>query len=141
MGKILQLNIVRALMVGLFVFVGAVAGAQNLGGVKSDQLTDEQLKRGIQKALESGMTPAQIEGMARAQGMSPTEIQRLKARMEKMYGSSPDMNTKLSAKDGSTDGLLNGSSQMQGQGKSGFNYTTIDYPDFFNTRSKNGTPA
>jgi protein involved in polysaccharide export with SLBB domain len=138
MYKILRLNVVRALMVGLFVFVGAVAGAQNLGGVKSDQLTDEQLKRGIQKALESGMTPAQIEGMARAQGMSSTEIQRLKTRMEKMYGSTPDMNTKLSAKDGS----LNGSSQMQGQEKtSGFNYKTIDYPDYFNSRSKNSTPS
>jgi protein involved in polysaccharide export with SLBB domain len=98
--------------------------------MKSEQLTDDQLKKGIQKALEAGMTPAQVEAMARKQGMSPTEIQRLKTRLEKMYGASPDMNS-MGSKDGSA----------QMQDKSGFNYTTIEYPDYFNTRSKNGEPT
>ena len=135
MGKILQVNVVRVVMLGLFVLMmGAGGSAQNFSGMKSEQLTDDQLKKGIQKALEAGMTPAQVEAMARQQGMSPTEIQRLKTRLEKMYGTAPGMNS-LNSKNGSTDGT------MQMPDKSGFNYKSIEYPDFFNTRSKNGEPT
>jgi protein involved in polysaccharide export with SLBB domain len=125
---------VRAMMVGLFILVSVVGKAQisgaNVGAIKSEQLTDEQLKKGIQKALEAGMTPTEIEAMARAQGMSSNEIQKLKARMEKMYGSGSDFK-----KDG-TDQTMSSKKE-----KSGFNYKTIDYPDYFGSRSKNGTPA
>jgi protein involved in polysaccharide export with SLBB domain len=133
MGKRIQMNVVRAMVLGLFVLMTSGVWAQNLSGVKSNQLTDEQLKRGIQKALESGMTPAQIEGMARAKGMSPNEISRLKARMEKMYGSSGP-----STGSGTNSSMGSGAGASTGSASSGFNYTTIDYPDYFNTRSKNG---
>jgi protein involved in polysaccharide export with SLBB domain len=123
------------MMVGLFVFVTVVGKTQisgtNIGTIKSEQLTDEQLKKGIQKALEAGMTPTEIEAMARANGMSPSEIQKLKARMEKLYGSGSGNDLKKEE-----------SNQTSTQkDKSGFNYKTIDYPNFFESRSKNGTPV
>src|ERR1035437_5794179 len=136
MCKILRLNMVRAMMVGLFVLVSVAGKAQisgtNVGAIKSEQLTDEQLKKGIQKALEAGMTPTEIEAMARAQGMSSNEIQKLKARMGKMYGSGSGSDFK---KEG-TDQTMSSKKE-----KSRFNYKTIDYPDYFGSRSKNGTPA
>jgi protein involved in polysaccharide export with SLBB domain len=130
---------VRAMMVGLFVLVTVVGKAQvsgsNIRTIKSEQLTDEQLKKGIQKALEAGMTPTEIEAMARAQGMSSNEIQKLKARMEKMYGPNSG-NSSMSETLSGMDGL-----QKMKKEKPGFNYKTIDYPDYFESRSKNGTPA
>ncbi|NWJ51829.1 MAG: SLBB domain-containing protein [Bacteroidetes bacterium] len=121
------------MMIGLFVLVTVVGKSQvsnstNIGAIKSEQLTDEQLKKGIQKALEAGMTPAEIEAMARSRGMSSNEIQKLKARMEKLYG--PNSGSDLKN---------NGTTQSTS--KSGFNYKTIDYPDYFESRSKNGTPT
>jgi len=129
MGKILQMNLVRAMVFGLFILMTSAVGAQvdvNQGVVKSEQLTDEQLKKGIQKSLDAGMTPAQIEEMARSKGMSINEIQRLKTLMEKMNESGSDFKKK-----GSTPT----------NGKSSLNKKTIEYPDYFNLRSKNGTPT
>ena len=149
MRKVLKLNVVRVMMLGLFIFVASTVSAQikstiggNIGSVKSEQLTDEQLRKGIQKALESGMTPTEIEAMARAKGMSPTEIQKLKARMEKLYGSGSNTNSKSGNQNGS-DSEFNkdGSQSSMGNEKAGFNYKTIDYPNYFEARSKNGTPT
>lgn len=121
------------MLFGLFILMTTVAGAQirstigtNPGGIKSDQVTDEQLKKGLQQALDAGMTPTEIEAMARAKGMSPTEIQKLKARAEMLSGK--------------RSGTQNGGTTQSNE-KAGFNYKTIDYPDYFKSRSKNGPQA
>ena len=54
----------------------------NLKTVKSEQLSNEQIKLLMQKALNSGMSPDQIEALARARGMSQAEIDKIKTRAE-----------------------------------------------------------
>ncbi len=54
----------------------------NLSSVKSEQLSNEQIKLLMQKALNSGMSPEQIEALARAKGLPQAEIEKIKARAE-----------------------------------------------------------
>ena len=119
------------MMFGLFILVTTVSGAQirstigtNPGGIKSEKVSDEQLKKGLQQALDAGMTPADIEAMARAKGMSPAEIQKLKARAEILGGK------KSGSQSGSTTQMVD---------KTGFNNQTIVYPDKLEVRSKNAS--
>ena len=81
---------IQVVFLGLILFLlpalktqaqGVITGS-NAGAVKSEQLSDEQLKLLMQKALESGMSPGQIEALARARGMSSAEIEKLRTRAE-----------------------------------------------------------
>ena len=54
----------------------------NLSSVKSEQLSDEQIQLLMQKAMNSGMSPEQIEALARAKGLPQAEIDRIKSRAE-----------------------------------------------------------
>ena len=59
-----------------------ISNKTNLSKVKSEQLSDEQIKLLMQKALNSGMSPEQIEALARAKGLPQAEIDKIKARAE-----------------------------------------------------------
>lgn len=82
-------TILQVVFLGIvLVFLPAIhAQAQvtpktNLSSVKSEQLSDEQIKLLMQKALNSGMSPEQIEALARAKGLPQAEIDKIKARAE-----------------------------------------------------------
>lgn len=82
---------VRIVIVGLFFMllsnVPALAQIDTTlipANLNTEQLSNEQIKILMQKALNSGMSPAQIEAIARAHGMSQNEIDKLKTRAEIM---------------------------------------------------------
>jgi len=56
----------------------------DLSTVKVDQLTDDQIKKIVQKAESLGMTEDQMEAMATAKGMSQEELQKFKERVSKL---------------------------------------------------------
>lgn len=66
-----------------FMFLGA-ASAQNLSDLRNlevDKLSDAQIEQLIKRAEGSGMTTAQLEAMAREQGLSPIEANKLRQRI------------------------------------------------------------
>lgn len=75
---------------GFLVFLNSTVNAQignNVSNIKSEQLTDAQLQVIMQRALESGMTPDQIEALARSRGVSESEIDKIMLRAERLYDS------------------------------------------------------
>lgn len=60
--------------------------------LNTEQLSNEQLKLLMQKAINSGMSPSQLEALARAHGMSQAEIDQLKTRAEIMSAVKPGDN-------------------------------------------------
>ncbi|WP_316790820.1 SLBB domain-containing protein [Pedobacter frigoris] len=69
----------------LAIFITGSAVAQtNYADVKVDDLSDAQIRQLIQRAESIGYNDAQLEQMAAAQGMKATEIQKLRARVEKI---------------------------------------------------------
>ncbi len=73
----------------LFFFLALVitqsAFAQtNYNDVKVDDLTDTQIRQLMQRAEAIGYSDAQLEQMAKAQGMKDSEIQKLRLRVEKI---------------------------------------------------------
>lgn len=66
-----------------FLFLGSVL-AQSLSDLRSlkvDNLSDAQIEQLIKRAESSGMTTAQLEAMAREQGLSPIEANKLRQRI------------------------------------------------------------
>ncbi|MBN2615554.1 MAG: SLBB domain-containing protein [Bacteroidales bacterium] len=55
-----------------------------LTNINTEKLTTEQIKILMQKALQSGMTPDQIEALARARGIPQSEIDKIKTQAEIM---------------------------------------------------------
>ncbi len=75
----------RVLTLGavFFMFLGSV-WAQNLrdlSSLKVDNLSDAQIEQLIKRAEASGLTTTQLEGMAREQGLSPIEANKLRQRI------------------------------------------------------------
>ena len=54
---------------------------QNLQNINVDDLSDDQIKSFIQQVESSGYTEQQLELLARARGMSETQIQKLRNRI------------------------------------------------------------
>ncbi len=82
-------TIFQIIFLGLVIFLlpaihtqAQITTKTNLGSVKSEQLSNEQIKLLMQKALNSGMSPEQIEALARAKGLPQAEIDKIKARAE-----------------------------------------------------------
>ena len=79
----------QVIFLGLVIFLlpaihvqAQVTTTTNLSTVKSEQLSNEQIKLLMQKAMNSGMSPGQIEALARAKGLPQAEIDKIKARAE-----------------------------------------------------------
>lgn len=79
---------------------------QNFSNVRVDELTDEQIKQIIRQIESSGLPESQLEQIAAARGMQPSEIQKLRARVEavKSKSSSTGANeATLKGKDGAKE--------------------------------------
>jgi len=109
------------ILFGLAILLSSLAEAQvsntlgtNVASIKSDQVSDAQLQVIMQRALESGMSPEQLEALARSRGMSDSEIDKFMVRAERLYDmKNPDL------KDG---------------GRKVNTYQIAEYPDPYNER-------
>tara|TARA_R110001592_G_scaffold50902_1_gene157226 strand:- start:1697 stop:4372 length:2676 start_codon:yes stop_codon:yes gene_type:complete len=77
------------ILVTLFTAAGSSVQAQSLGGmdlksVKVDELSDEQILNYINQAEQRGLTQSQLEALARQQGVSESEISKLRRRVEEL---------------------------------------------------------
>ncbi|MBK0384089.1 SLBB domain-containing protein [Pedobacter sp. SD-b] len=73
---------------------------QNFSNVRVDDLSDDQIRQIIKQIKSSGLPESQLENVALSKGMQPSEVQKLKARVE-------TVNAKSSAT-GATDATLKG---------------------------------
>ncbi len=72
------------LCLGLSLPVLAQVNPQNMGNVRVDELSDDQVRSFMRQAEANGMGDAQLEQIAQARGMRPEEIQKLRQRVEKL---------------------------------------------------------
>ncbi len=83
---------------------------QNLSSVRVDELSDAQIRQFIQQVEASGLSEAQLEQVASARGMAPSEIAKLRERANKLKeqqgGSSNSQNP------GSSSGRSSGSQKQ-----------------------------
>jgi protein involved in polysaccharide export with SLBB domain len=78
-----------SLLVVFMLFFGSV-WAQNLSdlrNLKVDNLSDAQIEQLIKRAESSGLTSTQMEAMAREQGLSPIEANKLRSRIMELQRS------------------------------------------------------
>ncbi|WP_208110508.1 polysaccharide biosynthesis/export family protein [Algoriphagus boseongensis] len=65
-------------------FIGFAQNLSNLSTLKVDNLSDAQIEQLIKRAESSGLTPSQLEAMAREQGLSPIEANKLRERIRNL---------------------------------------------------------
>jgi hypothetical protein len=89
-------------IVGL-VFIGMLSlpvfaqiDINSLKNVDVDMLSDAQIKEFVSKLNSSGYSLSQVEKEATARGVSPSQFQKLRARMEQVKGGSSS-GSKISA--------------------------------------------
>lgn len=68
----------------LIGFVGSVYAQTNPANIKVDNLTDAQIEQYVKQAALMGYDESQLDGFARAQGVSAVEVQKLKERLAKI---------------------------------------------------------
>ncbi len=71
-------------MVSISIPVISQVNPQNLSNVRVDELSDDQIRAFMRQAEANGMGDAQLEQIAQARGMRPEEIQKLRARVNKL---------------------------------------------------------
>lgn len=72
------------ILVSISIPVMAQVSAQNLSNIRVDELSDDQVRVFMRQAETSGMGDAQLEQIAKARGMRPEEIKKLRERVEKI---------------------------------------------------------
>ena len=72
------------LIIGLSVPALAQVNPANLSNVRVDELRDDQVRAFMRQVESSGLGDAQLEQVAQARGMRPEEIQKLRARVNKL---------------------------------------------------------
>jgi len=65
-------------------FVGTVHAQTNPANIKVDNLSDAQIEQYVKQAALMGYDESQLDGFARAQGVSAVEVQKLKERLAKI---------------------------------------------------------
>ncbi|MGB3104193.1 SLBB domain-containing protein [Sphingobacterium siyangense] len=65
-------------------FVGTVHAQTNPANIKVDNLSDAQIEQYVKQAALMGYDESQLDGFARAQGVSAVEVQKLKDRLAKI---------------------------------------------------------
>jgi len=65
-------------------FVGIVKAQTNPANIKVDNLSDAQVEQYVKQAALMGYDESQLDGFARAQGVSAVEVQKLKERLAKI---------------------------------------------------------
>lgn len=80
------------LLLIVWIFAYQEVGAQNsktsktdVSQIKASQISDTQMEVLMQRAMESGYTPDQIESLARSKGMSENDIKKFRERAELYY--------------------------------------------------------
>lgn len=71
----------------LFIFIGLSTNysyAQDMSNIRVDELTDAQIRNFVNQVEASGLSEAQLEQVATARGMSPSEIAKLRQRVNKL---------------------------------------------------------
>ncbi len=100
------MNFKRTITAILFLFAVLITqtafSQSNYSDVKVDELSDAQIRQLIQRAESIGYNDAQLEQMAKAQGMKPEEVVKLRARVEKIRGASAS--SKATGEDDDTEG-------------------------------------
>lgn len=99
---------IQAITLAIIIFLAIPSFAQNnsqqnFSNVRVDELSDDQIRQFIRQVESTGLTDAQLEQVAAARGMRPEEIQKLRARVDKIkkQGQSNDnKNSKLSTNTG-----------------------------------------
>ena len=80
----------RLVLTALFLLIiPAIVLAQDISGVdfnnlRSDDLSDQQVVQLFQRMEAQGLTVSEVETIARARGMNPVEINKLKARLSQI---------------------------------------------------------
>ncbi|MEN5233458.1 SLBB domain-containing protein [Sphingobacterium faecium] len=76
----------KRVILWLFVMIlmGSVQAQTNPANIKVDDLTDAQIERYVKQAELMGYSESQLDGFARAQGVSAVEAQKLKDRLQKI---------------------------------------------------------
>lgn len=84
--KISKIFCLLALITLIVIGLPALAqiNPQNLGNVRVDELSDDQVRAFMRQAESTGMGDAQLESIAQARGMRPEEIQKLRQRVNKL---------------------------------------------------------
>ena len=74
----------KRVILWLFVMIlmGSVQAQTNPANIKVDDLTDAQIERYVKQAELMGYSESQLDGFARAQGVSAVEAQKLKDRLQ-----------------------------------------------------------
>ena len=110
----------KNILIVLFVFIGLIindqsyaqaVSIQNLSNVRVDELTDDQIRNFIKQVESSGMPESQLENMALAKGMQPSEIAKLRARVDALKSKSSATgagDATVKGKDGSTERSFEG---------------------------------
>ncbi|WP_036678219.1 SLBB domain-containing protein [Daejeonella oryzae] len=57
---------------------------QNLSSIRVDELSDDQVRQFMKQVESTGLGESQLEQVALARGMRPEEVQKLRARIEKL---------------------------------------------------------
>lgn len=81
----------RALLVLFLTLVFQISMAQSLSDIqnlKVDNLTDAQIEQLITRARTEGISPTQIDALARERGMPATEALKLRNRINNLLSSS-----------------------------------------------------
>lgn len=85
--------------------------AQNLSNVRVDELTDDQIRNFIKQVESSGLPESQLENMALSKGMQPSEIGKLRARVDALKSKSSatgSSDATVKGKDGSVQRSFEG---------------------------------
>lgn len=77
----------------LLIFLSLILLSTFAQKPKIDDLTDEQIKEFLQKAQASGMSESQIEKTALMQGYSPSDVAKMRDRLNKITTSKTNNNT------------------------------------------------
>ncbi len=84
-----QVSILKILLFFIIVLIPVLISAQDIAGIdfynlKSDDLSDQQITQLFQRMEAQGLTVSEVEVIARARGMSPSEINKLKSRLSQI---------------------------------------------------------
>jgi protein involved in polysaccharide export with SLBB domain len=101
------MNFKRTITAILFLFavltVQTAFSQSNYSNVKVDELSDAQIRQMIERAESIGYNDAQLEQMAKAQGMKAEEVEKLRARVEKIRSGKEDKSEPSITKGKETD--------------------------------------
>jgi protein involved in polysaccharide export with SLBB domain len=104
--KINNLLSIFAFILVLITVVPAAAqvNPQNLSNIRVDELNDDQVRTMMRQVEASGLGDAQLEQVAKARGMRPEEIKKLRERVDKLK---KDDKKKTSDQDPNTERIDN----------------------------------